>query len=565
MSKFGVHVATWNVGDTKPPKDLSALVGLPESEYVIDILAVGLQEIPWSVLSTSPDPLSRTNPWLSHLTSILGKSEFVLVTATQMCGLQLALFVQRGVLPFLTSVESAQTPTGFFGLIGTKGVVSIRFQLHGTWFCFINAHFAAHSWNELVRVWEYDTILDYHCYEDQSKILDHDYVFWFGDLNFRIVNVPRQVVNQELEVENYSSLFAKDQLVQLQKKGILFSDFEETAMIFPPTYKKFKNGDYKSYVDCPKRLPSWCDRILYSSAPAPYSIQVLDYADIHQLNQSDHVPVYLQANVNIPKPAQNSFVCFGPATTHDLLSTDSNIMLMCNFTFWSNFKLDTSDFIALYPKFFARLDDHMIKWPVGDFLPLNSMRVDLTTEMEGKPLPAGFYCLLYHHKGRVAGVSDYFAIGEVSSDDDDFDEDLMGYDQSDEEDEIEVSYNLTGKKTNNNLNLSFPLQVARTSSSALRCKSARPGGRVPPRPKSARGNYDDISLTPGAASGESTSDRNSTSISPTSMLTPNQPPGALINHESSTANQNYEYDEDFEIEDDDDLDDSNDLIDDETF
>ncbi len=63
------------------------------------------------------------------------------------------------------------------------------------------------------------------------------YLFFFGDLNFRIENSIENV--KELIVkQDFNKLLEYDQLKQILKKnGTSFNNFKEMQIKFPPTYK----------------------------------------------------------------------------------------------------------------------------------------------------------------------------------------------------------------------------------------------------------------------------------------------------------------------------------------
>jgi hypothetical protein len=63
-----------------------------------------------------------------------------------------------------------------------------------------------------------------------------DYVFWFGDLNYR-VNGTRNMVDACLQTRRLEVLLANDQLTLEMKKSHVFQGFSEGAITFVPTYK----------------------------------------------------------------------------------------------------------------------------------------------------------------------------------------------------------------------------------------------------------------------------------------------------------------------------------------
>ena len=66
------------------------------------------------------------------------------------------------------------------------------------------------------------------------------YVFWIGDLNFRLTD-PSALSGSEIqrlvECGELKSLLDKDQLRQVMALGSAFSEMTEQLPSFPPTYK----------------------------------------------------------------------------------------------------------------------------------------------------------------------------------------------------------------------------------------------------------------------------------------------------------------------------------------
>ena len=104
------------------------------------------------------------------------------------------------------------------GKIGNKGAVSIRFNLYTTSFCFICSHLAAGSSHEAVerRNQDWKTIsskilfpqgneeynCELHLLYTGLTIFDHENLFWFGDLNYRI-DLSRNVVINHIESQSW--------------------------------------------------------------------------------------------------------------------------------------------------------------------------------------------------------------------------------------------------------------------------------------------------------------------------------------------------------------------------
>ncbi|CBJ29438.1 conserved unknown protein [Ectocarpus siliculosus] len=96
-------------------------------------------------------------------------------------------------------------------------------------------------------------------------IQDHDVVFWFGDLNYRIESsIAALEVLAHAVSGGVSFLAANDQLNSAREAGDAFRGFHEAPIDFPPTYKYAAGtDDYDTRNDKKFRAPAWCDRILF--------------------------------------------------------------------------------------------------------------------------------------------------------------------------------------------------------------------------------------------------------------------------------------------------------------
>jgi len=85
--------------------------------------------------------------------------------------------------------------------------------------------------------------------------------------------------------------------IQLQnemRKGTVFTDWEEGALNFAPTYKYNPNSNEYDTSE-KRRVPAWCDRILHRPTPL---IKRLNY-DRHEFTISDHRPVTSYFNIEV--------------------------------------------------------------------------------------------------------------------------------------------------------------------------------------------------------------------------------------------------------------------------
>lgn len=70
----------------------------------------------------------------------------ILVHSASMVALHLAVFIKQKYVPYITNVGSESLPLGFGGNLGSKGAVSVNFDLGGMRMLFINCHLEAHDY-----------------------------------------------------------------------------------------------------------------------------------------------------------------------------------------------------------------------------------------------------------------------------------------------------------------------------------------------------------------------------------------------------------------------------------
>lgn len=268
---------------------------------------------------------SRYALWQDSLVRLVRESfprtSYDLVDTTGLVGLLMCTFVRdrdhRGFRVGGVAVESVKTGIG--GLHGNKGALMVRMCVDDSSIAFVNCHLAAHQ----EKVWErnldcssiangakfgaldpwtspqgrWDVAAPSHGLMvgggDGTSLLDHETVFWFGDLNYRI-DLPRPVVLDAISRKDWAKLLEKDQLAA-QRSSLnaattsgppsLLRTFDEAEIRFPPTFKFDMGSD--TYDSSEKaRIPAWCDRVLYRG-PA---VGQRTYAS-HPIRSSDHRPV----------------------------------------------------------------------------------------------------------------------------------------------------------------------------------------------------------------------------------------------------------------------------------
>ncbi|KAG8122499.1 hypothetical protein E2320_018018 [Naja naja] len=317
--RLRLHLVTWNVGTAQPPVEVGALLRLDAPELPVDLYAIGLQEVNSRILSFLSD-LAFEDPWTAALTAALAPLGYVRVSSIRMQGIVLILFAKQAHLPFIRSVRSQFTRTGlhgywvscFTGILpglrsvkaagtGNKGGVSIRLSLYGHSVCFLNCHLPAHQENAKQRLDDFEHILEMQHFEEKKfpSALDHELLFWFGDLNFRIEDYGLHFIRESISSSRFNLLWEKDQLNMARKKTFFLQEFSEGPLKFKPTYKFDLHSDEYDTSE-KRRKPAWTDRILWRVKCLPscsnpgeggVSLSLGSYTSHMDYNISDHKPV----------------------------------------------------------------------------------------------------------------------------------------------------------------------------------------------------------------------------------------------------------------------------------
>lgn len=184
-------------------------------------------------------------------------------------------------------------------------------------FLFINSHLAAGDQNLQARNADFHRINSSMTLYSRSKgtmnsfsplnlkadrglvVERFDYVFWFGDLNYRVNFKKKRFALEELiENKSFDVLLAHDQLRKQIKEKKAFDGFTEGEINFKPTYKFDEEADTYdtstkgNHLSFPfillARIPSYTDRILF----LPHeNLEILSYNCCSEIWYSDHRPV----------------------------------------------------------------------------------------------------------------------------------------------------------------------------------------------------------------------------------------------------------------------------------
>eukprot|EP01004_Peranema_trichophorum_P005223 NODE_4091_length_1232_cov_44.025248_g3595_i0.p1 GENE.NODE_4091_length_1232_cov_44.025248_g3595_i0~~NODE_4091_length_1232_cov_44.025248_g3595_i0.p1 ORF type:complete len:386 (+),score=52.35 NODE_4091_length_1232_cov_44.025248_g3595_i0:59-1159(+) len=308
-STLKIRICTWNVAEcdasTVAELDLKVWLGFM-SENISDVIVIGLQEV--DMTAKAMVTLSaKADAWKTRLLATMSSYDLEYVTCQCMGGLFLLVCVHRHLHHAVDDIQVTSTPTGWGGLCGNKGGVVARLRIDSKYYCFVNSHLAAHQTKVKQRNIDYDCIKNGTIFPMRPfSILTHDYVFWFGDLNYRL-DIHRDHLDKLLSQKDCDTLLDHDQLNREKALGRVFRFFSEGEIQWTPTYK-FKSDMYDS-----RRSPAYCDRVLWyerhlaqnhlhcHSHIGPYqcsncmstaTVRNNAYQSLREANDSDHKPVF---------------------------------------------------------------------------------------------------------------------------------------------------------------------------------------------------------------------------------------------------------------------------------
>lgn len=358
-----MHIVTWNVA-TKFPKDsepLHQMLGLvPNSSSYVkvpDLYVIGLQEV-----NSQPQNMLWNavfdDPWTQRIKEVLAEVGLVKVQTIRLQGLQTSIFIKRTHLIYIRDIEDLLTRRGLGGIWGNKGAISYRLGIYGCSLVFVNCHLTPHDHQVQERIEDYKQILTTQEFSlaETSNILFHDYVFWFGDLNFRLNGSKSSAqIMEYISNNSFAALLKDDQLKSVQQSGDAFSELREPPITFPPTYK-LETG-FDSY-DL-KRRPAWTDRILYQVNSNVYDnvtlkAEVSGYKSHIKYRVSDHRPVTAQFDIKVFRPTVEKMVEFLEPTQWRVSNSKKVFYKVC-----STLETSAEDWIGIYKADFSSLDDYV--------------------------------------------------------------------------------------------------------------------------------------------------------------------------------------------------------------
>ncbi|KAI8982071.1 Endonuclease/exonuclease/phosphatase [Mycotypha africana] len=326
-----VMICSWNIDANKPERitgddDRAVREWLGTMEDP-DIIVVGIQEIVdleskkqtarSLFFKKKVDPheaeevlTHRYKLWHDYLVRMIaenyGRNRYTVIKTDQLVGLFSCIFVRTADMDRIIDIDSTSVKTGLKvmnkSIHGNKGGIAIRFVYDHSSLCFVNCHLAAGQSHVQQRNADAEGILqsaafpahdyaDVFCHGgDGAMVFDHEYCFMSGDFNYRIQMNRNEVLKALTNTDKlaaWEKLQEQDQLLRQKSNNPLFRllMFQESPIRFDPTYKYDPGTDFYDRSE-KKRVPAWCDRVLYKGR----KIENLFYRRF-EARCSDHRPI----------------------------------------------------------------------------------------------------------------------------------------------------------------------------------------------------------------------------------------------------------------------------------
>ncbi|CCC69341.1 hypothetical protein NCAS_0C03510 [Naumovozyma castellii] len=282
---------------------------------VKDIYVFGFQELApiWegsfpSIMNSYTDTLYQSIA--SVLQTLFPADEFKLIGSETVGAIAMLVIGHASVTVnevLKNKVRCGMLDSSLKGGIGMCCTLQKNGGVNGT-FTFICSHLTANEGekNIIRRREDFQSIMD-SCDTQFGDYKDY-HVFFFGDLNYRVKGWNHLNNTDYSNEETINELLGNyEEFYHSKQSYDTYKNFIEARINFPPTYK-YLRGSYKYNT---KRIPSWCDRILYRAPNFKEDIDKLTevYTSVDRIPElqfTDHQPVMLV--INLPQLSETRLI-----------------------------------------------------------------------------------------------------------------------------------------------------------------------------------------------------------------------------------------------------------------
>ena len=301
--KIKILCITWNIAGISSKNDYNIDSLFTENPLFYNndspnIIIINIQEIIklsiGSVLTIVSNQ-ENVDIWTENIISTLNRiypsyqTRYSILKRLDLIGIYFLILVKNNFNHNVSLLDYNITKTGFSGITGNKGFITVSLKIFDKILCISGGHFEAGQDKNEYRIKTIKDILykTVNLKKFETCFKDVDYWIILGDLNFRINKSFEDCIKYILK-KNYLGLYRYDQFNDARKNIYFLQLINEATINFDPTYKYVKGTDNYDYDSDKIRIPSWTDRIFYCDK---YGIQNTFYNSINSIKYSDHRPV----------------------------------------------------------------------------------------------------------------------------------------------------------------------------------------------------------------------------------------------------------------------------------
>lgn len=179
-----LFVGTWNLGEACPPPAIGAWLQPGRA----DVYVISAQEAKYEL--DEGDKRTAEQHFFALIEAHLGAQEYQRVALLSLMHIRLGVWVRMAHAHKVSNVRRATVATGIGNVLGNKGATAVSLCINNTSFCFVGCHLAAREERFEQRCVNVQQILAGLAVQQPAGHAPDtwfDYVFWTGDLNFRVV------------------------------------------------------------------------------------------------------------------------------------------------------------------------------------------------------------------------------------------------------------------------------------------------------------------------------------------------------------------------------------------
>lgn len=317
---LNVTVITWNLSNIPLPNSMISCFNKQELETV-DLFVIGVQECSYW----------KKSEWQKHLRNLLQHYGFECIASVEMWQMFEMAFIRKNLAKFVDNVYTDSKAMGFGNMVGNKGGMVIAFKYLGYQFVFVNCHLAPKPYKVLERNKMIKNITKLIRLPNMPYVdfdVAADYMFWFGDLNYRIDYPFKETLDILIKCKGLSGirkLLLKDQLIKQRRDNNVFYNFIEPEIIFFPTYRREKKQEknismetIKKNRECINQYHDYMSRSLTVDEPKALEINTNEDSLIEQ-------DLIINTNSTREKTKTEAKIKINKINTFDLTPSTKNI------------------------------------------------------------------------------------------------------------------------------------------------------------------------------------------------------------------------------------------------